>query len=165
MTNCMIMIMVLAALLTPGGALAQVDQSAMSLRGIPGFVVQVQSTPQLDHRELQAVAELELRRLGIRVLTAEEVPSTPGAAGLLISVALTQAAEAPLAGGMTTIEVLQAASLRRQPDIAGAFVTWRSGGPWIAGVNRIQNVSESSVKSEVALFLNAFRAANLKWTP
>jgi len=105
MTNCMIMIMVLAALLTPGGALAQVDQSAMSLRGIPGFVVQVQSTPQLDHRELQAVAELELRRLGIRVLTAEEVPSTPGAAGLLISVALTQAAEAPLAGGMTTIEV------------------------------------------------------------
>ena len=138
------------------------------LQGLEGVLVGVDiANPEIEKygltkQALQTDTELQLRQYGIKVLTEEELPSTPGMPCLFIQVNLATTEDQPVAGGSITVELQENVLLLREPKrVCISATTWSKSGQIVVGEGRIKDL-RGMVKDFVNEFINDYLAANPK---
>jgi hypothetical protein len=138
-----------------------------ALVGLPGVYVHLtEASPigqfgDVSPRFLRQTVEDRLREAGIRVLSREELASTPGTPILEVQVCLLRHDTIALFQYSIETVLWERVRLDRDPDLVVQAVTWRSGvkfgnalGELVSG--RIQDVFDF----EIGNFINDYDAAN-----
>jgi len=138
-----------------------------ALVGLPGVYVHLtEASPigqfgDVSPRFLRQTVEDRLREAGIRVLSREELASTPGTPILEVQVCLLRHDTIALFQYSIETVLWEKVRLDRNPDLVVQAVTWRSGvkfgnalGELVSG--RIQDVFDF----EIGNFINDYDAAN-----
>lgn len=138
------------------------------LQGLEGVSVLVEYIlPEVEkygltRQALQTDTELQLRQYGIKVLTEEEMLSTPGMPCLYINVNVQIGEEILLAAAAINVELREKVLLLRKPKrICYSVSTWRKTGVRTVGLGRIKDL-RGTVKDLVNEFINDYLAANPK---
>lgn len=127
-----------------------------TLHGLSGFHVIVEGLPaEAEHagvskKQLQTDIELKLRLAGIKVLTREEALDTIGVPLLYVNINTTTGGQ-PY-GVSFKVEVLQEASLVRDPTIKQSMTTWSIDSVRLAGSNQLNYYIRSHVKDLMDIF-------------
>ena len=150
----------------PGGAL---DDAYMqqTLRGLPGVMVTVEPLLSEVERdglltaELRTEIEQQLRRAGIRILTAEERERTPGKPLFYVNITMWKGRHrgAMLYLFSIRIELQQEVFLARDPALRRLVPTWHVGSVGMASADRLRSI-HSFVSDFVTQFIHAYRAVN-----
>lgn len=138
------------------------------LQGLEGVFVVVECIkPEIEEygltkKALQTDTELQLRQYGIKVLTREELQSTPGGQNFYINVNVVKVEERPVAAVSISVELKEDVLLLREPKrICCCAATWRRGCAVLVGLIKIKDLRED-VKDLVNEFINDYLAANPK---
>jgi len=135
-----------------------------TLRGIKGFSVVVEDLSQdakaggLVKDQIQTDAEVELRKVGIRLLTSEEA----GTEFLDLQVAVVKIPTLPLYTYGIQLRFFQNVYLARDPSKLTVSPTW--GEAWVgyARNNHLEAGVRGKVKDFVNQFINDYLAVNPK---
>lgn len=138
-----------------------------SLRGLKGVHVIVGKIAPaavgagVYQEQIRVDTELNLRRAGIRVLTADEWINEPGAPVLEVDLAVVGPADAPMWGYSITVALMQDVSLLRAPASRGSATTWKVSAPGVVGVDKIGKL-RGEIPGLVDWFVNDYLAVNPK---
>jgi hypothetical protein len=152
-------------------AAADNEYTRPSLRGLPGVMVAMEHlTPPVDQDgltvgQLQTAVELRLRQAGIRVLTAEDMVSTPGYAYLYIRVTLTSSANSGIYGYIIEVHLMQRVRLARDPTQVTTATTWETGWVGTAEALDVGRDVRQHVIARVDQFITAYLAVNAEPAP
>ena len=109
-----------------------------------------------DTTTIKTAAELELRRVGIRVIDVQSTP-TPY---LRVEVDTICPENSGLCAVVVGASFRQPAMLIRDPLIRGAFTTWETGRVGVAGRSRYREMAREMTIKAVQRFANDYLAAN-----
>lgn len=145
---------------------AQTKENVESLQGLPGVRVVVESISQEAERDaltkirLKVVAELELRKAGIKVLTKKEWLSNPSCPWLYINVNANKHSSG-LYACYVSIKLIQKVILLGNQSVMMPASTWSTGTLGIGGRAGL-SAMEETVKYHVDEFINDYLTANPK---
>jgi len=142
-----------------------------SLAGLEGVGVLIKMPEAEEYGfqadELQVIAELGLRRNGIKVLTDEEFVKARGNPYLDVSVTMVgglsddEVILGGAAAAMVDVALKQSVLLQRDPTILYRTAsTWNKSVVWIGGVERIGESVKETVKKYIDEFSNDYLAVN-----
>jgi hypothetical protein len=154
--------------LIPAALLAlDTKASRQTLKGIPGFVVEVEDVGNktkpmgVDPAKIKANLESKVKAAGIKVLTEDEGMKAPGAPHLALNLDSLVGKDGTVAFELT-ISVLQSCTLARDASMkVPACITWNR-----ARVGRANDKPaafiDTQIATEIDLFLKAYAEANPK---
>jgi hypothetical protein len=144
------------------------EMNRSSLQGLKGVRVLVEDLTSevegegLAKSVLQKEIEDRLRGAGIRVLTQEEAPQTPGEPYLYVNVNVTLSkGEEEACSYSIDLALIQNVTLIRNPRQTTYAITWSTGGMGLIGKKSLKDLKES-VREIVDLFVKAFMSVNPK---
>ena len=145
---------------------------ANTLEGLPGVNVVIQldeddASEKVDTRDrltvetLQTELELQLKLVGIRVLTEDERLLTPSCPVLLVAVGIVEAR------GLTDVHAyLITVGLYQMVTLAGGLRisagTWNMGHVGFAASSKVPTLVREQVKEKTIAFVNAWLTVNRK---
>ena len=138
------------------------------LQGLEGVSVWIEPIEQevekhgLTRQAIQTDTELQLRQYGIKVLTEEELLSTPTVPILFINVNVMIHEKIPVVAAALDVELREAVLLLREPKrFCCAARTWKTGVLVLVGLDKIKDL-RGDIKDLVNEFINDYLAANPK---
>ncbi|MHC4463912.1 MAG: hypothetical protein ACYS30_21130 [Planctomycetota bacterium] len=150
----------------------------LPLEGLEGVMVSIDVDPQQELRQiieekhglteegLKTFTELQLRRNGIKVLSTEDWFETVGRPRLIVQawVALFMAAgkDKLTAAIYISIELIENAILKRNPNMEIDGVTWQEVKRGFVGTDELKNEIEDAIEDILHKFCNDYLAANPK---
>lgn len=139
----------------------------LSLTGLSGVYVEV-SGPPLEIKPdglltaaLRRDVEQQLRKTGIRVLSREELPGTPGTPHLALKVTIHEDQENFVYAFGIEMALVQDVVLSRNTKLVSRGATWTAGAVGLVGAQSLQDIRPSVWKS-VGRFITDYRTANPK---
>jgi hypothetical protein len=142
------------------------EANRSTLKGLVGVKVLVEDvSPDVEKSgltkvKLQADVENQLGKVGIRVLTQEEVLKTPGEPYLYINVnAAPGKVQTSLYSYSIDIALIQNIFLERDPKANTYAVTWSTGGVGLTEKDSLAKLDES-LSSIVEFFIEAYQSVN-----
>jgi hypothetical protein len=148
----------------PQGEWVEQRDSLKGLKGVHVIIGKISPDTEragLYQEQIRVDTELNLRRSGIRVLTADEWLNEPGAPALQVDVAVVGPADAPMRGYSITVLLIQGVSLLRAPAVRGSAPTWQVGAPGVVGAAKTGNL-RGEIHRFVDWFVNDYLAVNPK---
>jgi hypothetical protein len=137
---------------------------AETIKGLSGFGVAIENFDEadkqagFDKRTFQAAVELKLRLAGIKVLSQEEMLSTPGMPDLYVNVNTLASGDRRSAPWALQIEVKQQVLLPHVARMWTTATTWSQGCVGYGDVQHVRNALDGLMD----MFINDWLSVNSK---
>ncbi len=162
-----LMLVVLALVKSQSLVFAQWDSKfgRQTLRGLQGVCVFVEDLgPEIERsglttNQIRADKELKLRMAGIRVLSKEDIQSTPGVPLFSVGIQIHKHSYIPVYLFDIDLHLLQEVFLVRAPNIKTHATTWSLER---SGINPELEDIRTITKDSVDRFINAYLSVNPK---
>jgi hypothetical protein len=133
---------------------------ASALGGISAFVVDAQTQGPFDATVVRAIVDSSLKGATINTITSDRFTTTPGAAGLRVSLSVAPEQDETCAAGMILLEVVERGTTVRAPDSPSPVVTWRTGRSWLASSGEMNAAVGTALRAALTVLITAYRSAN-----
>lgn len=156
-----------AAMLASATAWGELVHKEETLRGLSGVGVLVEDIKKkaeekgLTEERVQTTVELELRKVGIKVLSEEQLSNTPGAPYLYINIHAVVRDDGFVLHNIS-LELKQTVALARDDSTTCIATTWSKGSLGTAGAEKIDQIRSVALVSLLEEFLNDWLAVNPK---
>ena len=119
----------------------------------------------LTEKQLQTDVELQLRQMGIPILTITEAEKASGYPSLVALVNALRSSLPNLYAFTVSVDVLQNVSLEREPAWRFRASTWETRSLGLIGHSKLPSELRQSGRDQVAEFINAYLSGNPRPAP